>query len=165
MAVTNSKSKKMSMRLDGVHCICGKLLIQSTDASSLYNNSGARCDICGKQSRYKDTFWHCDQEETSIHPGGYDVCDSCNGNPCVGNITSCHHLKRLLIAMNIYKICDYEKTSQILDDYLHLIHSHIEDKDFEYVVNKFGYCEIDTCKMFIRNHRDRYNKSQTTKLD
>eukprot|EP01083_Nonionella_stella_P223842 797305_1 len=50
------------------------------------------------------------------------------------------------------------KINHIINDYLHILHEHASDLEFEFVVNAFGFCDIERCAMFARNHRIRANE-------
>eukprot|EP01084_Bolivina_argentea_P237137 398636_1 len=54
-------------------------------------------------------------------------------------------------------IIDTLNISQILDDYLHLMQHHDEDKQFDFISSILSQCKISTCNGFKRNHFDRFN--------
>eukprot|EP01084_Bolivina_argentea_P281212 481108_1 len=78
-----------------------------------------------------------------------------------GLVINCSHFNSLLDVM-----CKYMKDemkidsadinmTEVLNDYLHLIDQHNDDKQFEYIVKAFGVCDIRQCGKFRRNNRNR----------
>eukprot|EP01084_Bolivina_argentea_P302458 522058_1 len=59
------------------YCGCGETLKQANDASKLYNGAGVYCDECNKYFGTNDIFWHCNKENNSTHPKGFDICMTC----------------------------------------------------------------------------------------
>eukprot|EP01084_Bolivina_argentea_P010885 20306_1 len=76
-------------------------------------------------------------------------------------------VKRLLlimIAYNKYKYIEHinetdmddADISYILNDYLFLLHKKDNnDKRFEYIDRKLGYCDVSKCNIFRRNNRNK----------
>eukprot|EP01083_Nonionella_stella_P223839 797301_1 len=86
-----------------------------------------------------------------------DVSKLCT---CTKDIKKCDHLKRLLVVMYEYNKNSIltVKINHIINDYLHIMHEHVSDLEFEFVVNGFEFCDIEQCKTFARNHRIRTNE-------
>eukprot|EP01084_Bolivina_argentea_P127158 224946_1 len=133
-----------------IDCICGKKLIKINNALTLYNGSVA-CDLCEREGKENDIFWHCQDGKNEIHEYGYDACNDCTKS-CTNYVQHCYHLQRLLTASQKYNEQNTENFEkyipELIDDYLHIIHNHDDDKDFEFVSSQFGYCDIRDCKMF-----------------
>eukprot|EP01083_Nonionella_stella_P040765 110528_1 len=79
---------------------------------------------------------------------------------CNGAISKCDHFKHLLAMISAYlkssdlKMIDIDA---ILTDYLHLVHEHDDDNDFEFIHNTMNAakCDVLNCNIYIRNHRNR----------
>eukprot|EP01084_Bolivina_argentea_P164970 286718_1 len=66
--------------LNLITCVCGRRLTKIANATTLYDNNGAYCDICLIHSKCGDAcsdYWHCDQKSNEFHPNGYDICNKC----------------------------------------------------------------------------------------
>eukprot|EP01084_Bolivina_argentea_P172004 297963_1 len=79
----------------------------------------------------------------------------------------CISLCRLVNVMKEYRVSndipDDVNCSQITSDYLHLLNCHnSSDEEFEFIYNKFGFCQIQKCQMFRRNNRDRMKERTFT---
>eukprot|EP01084_Bolivina_argentea_P076007 137733_1 len=156
-------------------CICGQKLSAVHDSSSMYNGHGTVCDKCGNKSKSNYLFWHCLEIENVFHGFGYDVCNDCIVNMscidicpqkhfndvdikyevCGHSVTECIHLNRFLQTINKHDInMDHELMKNVMNDYLHLLHCHNRDNDFEYIVAKMGLCDVTKCEMFRRHFRD-----------
>eukprot|EP01084_Bolivina_argentea_P012107 22685_1 len=78
-------------------------------------------------------------------------CNTCD-------ITKCTELKSLL---SMFKDCDNDisehkdNISDILDNFHHLLSFHDTDKDFESIYKQLHSCNINDCKLFARNYRNR----------
>eukprot|EP01084_Bolivina_argentea_P048172 88767_1 len=73
---------------------------------------------------------------------------------CVSNdISKCKYLKRLITVISEPKID--QNISTTLDDYLHTIDQHGNDKDFEYIFAHIPFCDLKSCLMFKQNRRDK----------
>eukprot|EP01084_Bolivina_argentea_P260829 440601_1 len=59
----------------------------------------------------------------------------------------------------------FSNIHQLLDDYLHLMNQHTQDKQFETIANGLGDCAISKCKMFIRTFRNRNTETVSSNLD
>eukprot|EP01084_Bolivina_argentea_P214332 363882_1 len=98
-------------------------------------------------------------------------------NTCNG-ILKCFQLQRLMAIMIQYnpnafnqKQFDTLNIQQVVDDFLHAIHYHNKDIQFEYIVEQLGDCNILKCSAFNRNNRNRSiqqvrnDKNETTSTD
>eukprot|EP01084_Bolivina_argentea_P055304 101403_1 len=94
-----------------------------------------------------------------------DQCD-------IKSIENCNHLKNLLVIMDNYTdlksmdnigYIDDINILQVLNNYIHLLNNHDNDKQFEEIVNKFNDCNIKKCKAFRRNNRNRNVSSNEIK--
>eukprot|EP01084_Bolivina_argentea_P257909 434608_1 len=80
---------------------------------------------------------------------------------CTQHISKCDCLPRLIKVNKQHKskqIMNDENTNalSLLNDYLHLMCKHNNDKQFEYIANQFDKCDIVRCKIFQRNSRNRH---------
>jgi len=62
---------------NNILCMCGAPLIQTITNKAYYEKANVHCDICGKYCPNNDIIYHCPNEKHSLHPEGYDLCDSC----------------------------------------------------------------------------------------
>jgi len=62
---------------NNILCMCGAPLIQTISNKAYYEKANVHCDICGKYCPNNDIIYHCPNEKHSLHPEGYDLCDSC----------------------------------------------------------------------------------------
>ena len=71
---------------------------------------------------------------------------------CTKDIKHCDHLKRLVVEMDQYNKNNVigDKISDVMNDYLHIMHEHATDLDFEFIVNAFKFCDIEKCGMFAK---------------
>eukprot|EP01084_Bolivina_argentea_P113375 202066_1 len=77
----------------------------------------------------------------------------------------CEAFKRLKISLDKYNKStnnnvDSQSIQSVMNDFLHLFQQHNNDHQFELIANELGICEIKTCQMFRRNHRNRENSSE-----
>eukprot|EP01084_Bolivina_argentea_P050826 93475_1 len=84
---------------------------------------------------------------------------------CTKDITNCIHLQQFIDVhtmhsnSNKYNVnMDKRIILEITNHFLHLLHLHDRDEDFEYIYNKMGECDISNCAMFRRNCRDRFDE-------
>eukprot|EP01084_Bolivina_argentea_P269999 459001_1 len=75
------------------------------------------------------------------------------------SIMQCKHLTTLINSLHKHykehKQMDNEYISQTLNDFIHLLHSHQTDTDFEYIYSQIGHCDVEKCAIFQRHIRDR----------
>eukprot|EP01084_Bolivina_argentea_P303368 523744_1 len=69
---------------------------------------------------------------------------------CQNIIDDCYHLQRFLKTMLGYNSLEIDNLSETLDDFLHLMHHHSADEEFEYIYNELGLCNITVCQLFNR---------------
>eukprot|EP01084_Bolivina_argentea_P236877 398238_1 len=159
-------------KLSNTTCICGKPL-QKSQASSVYNGK-VICDKCARINSWNDFFWHCTEGQTTQHEGGYDICDYCIIHHCNLNLQNCPCYTQLCVNINQYNATntstsqyniDQKMLSQIINDYIHVLHFHDSDEEFEFIVNQFKPCDISKCKIFKRNYRDRFQLKNTYNMN
>eukprot|EP01084_Bolivina_argentea_P185445 319784_1 len=78
---------------------------------------------------------------------------------CRGNISKCYPLKQLANVMIAYRCSKLNieeiNINIILNHFLHLIDAYKND-EFELIYDTLGgFCDIEQCNIFKRNHRDR----------
>eukprot|EP01084_Bolivina_argentea_P253001 424867_1 len=148
-------------------CICGDLLI-GYPSTELYDGDGVGCDICTGSG--DGLFWHCPSEKTALHPGGFDICNACycgqhetelkhDDNICQHK-SQCDNIQNLVKVLKQYncdilKGMDKSKILCMVNDYLHVMHQHNDDEQFEGIVNRLGGCNIAQCNRLKRNYRNR----------
>eukprot|EP01084_Bolivina_argentea_P312006 540132_1 len=74
--------------------------------------------------------------------------------------SQCQYLNRFLFVMRKYtkKLNSSDiNILEVVNDYIHLIHEHKHDEDFEFICNALGPCNILDCGMFARNNRIKCN--------
>eukprot|EP01084_Bolivina_argentea_P170506 295447_1 len=83
---------------------------------------------------------------------------------CNGSISECDYFTHLLGVMDGSDL-ETINIDDILNNYLHLVYEHDDDKDFELIHNKINArnCNILNCNIFMRNHRNR-NKTNLSHL-
>eukprot|EP01084_Bolivina_argentea_P022422 41671_1 len=178
-------------------CICGINLLKVNDASHLYNACYS-CNVCGNEQM--NALYHCPQEYNIFHPDGYSICIECdlsnNTNKvvfdpiitssntkfqpqvCCEQHSNCQTLHTFVNIMKEYnenqlqitKNMDNAQLTSTLDHYLHLIHQHNQDEQFEAIYNQLGFCDVTKCAIFMRNNRNRMiineiNDAQYTKCN
>eukprot|EP01084_Bolivina_argentea_P010114 18859_1 len=84
---------------------------------------------------------------------------------CSGNVEKCFAANRFVQVMQ-----KYNRSSNVLeidiietlDDFLYLQTNHNDDKQFEYIFQQLGYCNIKTCNVFTANKNSsmQYEKSR-----
>eukprot|EP01084_Bolivina_argentea_P095037 170864_1 len=72
---------------------------------------------------------------------------------------SCHHISNCFHAY-IHAVIQasgkaHNKLTPLVNHYIHLLLEHNDDNDFQYIMNKFGDCDINTCKAFRRNYENK----------
>eukprot|EP01084_Bolivina_argentea_P092824 166973_1 len=168
-------------------CVCGIELKKIEDKDHI------RCDQCKRYCKNDLYVWQCADEDNMIHFGSYVICNQCftaqqtkehsmNTDAelantknikifkCDGSISECEHFINLFTVMNEYHnsnelylqlIC----IDDLIHNHIHLIYEHNHDEDFEYIHNKINAtnCDIFSCDIFMRNHRNR-NKTNLTDL-
>ena len=60
--------------------------------------------------------------------------------------------------------------SSVVNDYIHLLHDHNSDQQFEDILRRLLPCQIRKCRMYRRNYRDRneekrHNNKQDDLMD
>eukprot|EP01084_Bolivina_argentea_P049301 90688_1 len=71
-------------------------------------------------------------------------------------ISNCKHLDYFAEIMNKHNYVQYMKQiniTQVLDSFLHLIHQHDSDEEFEFICNKLGHCCLKKC-IIHKRHND-----------
>eukprot|EP01084_Bolivina_argentea_P309292 534984_1 len=121
------------------------------------------CMICRMKSMREQVLWKSDY--------GY-VCDKCYGvvrqslktdsGKC--ELLKCYQFQRLELHIKRYnesygRFTNYQDTTRILNDYLHLFLQHDSDEDFEFISQRLGECNLLKCSSFIRNNRNRARNS------
>eukprot|EP01084_Bolivina_argentea_P258116 435012_1 len=117
------------------------------------------CIVCGRKSEHEQILWRCD--EGNICDNCYEIVQrSLHGDKC--ELMNCFQLKRFAIQMIKYNQCNhnddyglYQNISGILDAYLHLIHQHDANEDFELIARRLGSCKLAKCTAYSRNNRNR----------
>eukprot|EP01084_Bolivina_argentea_P014267 26657_1 len=75
------------------------------------------------------------------------------------SVQSCYFCSRLIQFLKSYDGCITQlntiNVSQILNDYLHVMHHHDIDEQFELIVNQIESCNVRKCIGFRRHYRDR----------
>eukprot|EP01084_Bolivina_argentea_P303272 523565_1 len=154
LLATFETSKVLEQNHQPTLCICGEPFIKINDPTALYNGAGAACDICSIIGTTSDIFLHCDRDK-------FDICSVCSKAyrpQCWKTAGSkCQYLQRFVLLMQQYNKGYYSNETNILDainDYLHLLHQHHTDEQFEYITGRLGVCNIVQCKIFSRKIRD-----------
>eukprot|EP01084_Bolivina_argentea_P289571 497270_1 len=85
---------------------------------------------------------------------------------CDGNTSSCEWLNKLRNIMILYGsnklIIDEINIGHILDYFLHAISKHHTSEEFEFIYESFGgSCDLNKCKYFKRNYRNRSKNNQS----
>eukprot|EP01084_Bolivina_argentea_P139913 246082_1 len=154
-----------------IQCICGNALILTT--VEIYgSNKIVYCDNCQRILKRSDVIFHCDKHENE---NGYDLCYECclfqkllgfkQLMVCNNEIKDCCHVQRLLMILSEYydgkyqnmivHSSEYVNILDILDDFLHIIHHHVTDAEFEFIFHQFSNCNINECDFYRRNNRNR----------
>ena len=148
-------------------CVCGHPLTKII-AANAYENGSVCCDLCEKESSGQHIIWHCAGEKNASHEHGYDICNECIHSHCdkKKTVIDCPYYHRLIGFISKYNqnISFYHDSSTlrvILDDYLHLLHQHGTDEEFEQIANNLGECKLFKCQMFERNY---HRKSEQDNL-
>eukprot|EP01084_Bolivina_argentea_P282537 483642_1 len=72
---------------------------------------------------------------------------------------NCYKMQRFVSILKKYNqnICDYSMMQlniiQLLDDYIHLLQKHTENKQFEHIASQLGSCDITNCSIYRDNYR------------
>eukprot|EP01083_Nonionella_stella_P150735 480661_1 len=179
---------KIEARLASLECrcICGGLLTQIMDCSTLYDGTGVGCDKCGKSGDENEIFWHCEDESNSEHEYGYDIChycaiDSMDSMPNAQPPDQKHKLsatnakdvtedesiriKNVLHSYNGRNDIGNVDIHTILNDFLDLLQNSNNSREaFEWICNELkGVCDVEDCIIFKRHYRDR-QREQTDDL-
>eukprot|EP01084_Bolivina_argentea_P291285 500608_1 len=86
--------------------------------------------------------------------------------------TKCIHLQNFVKIMNEYMTdnimtcitnMNEQSLSSIVNNYLHLLHEHDDDYQFEFIKEQLNECELGNCNKFKRNNRNRMYKQTQTK--
>eukprot|EP01084_Bolivina_argentea_P223905 378726_1 len=82
--------------------------------------------------------------------------------PYCNGVKDCHHLKEFAKIMNKCEIVNINRhgINDILNSYIHLIHQHNTDHEFEFIAACLDDCGLTKCQKFLRNHRDRNRQKQ-----
>eukprot|EP01083_Nonionella_stella_P201045 735708_1 len=89
----------------------------------------------------------------STEPSQYQLCSD--------GLLTCQHLHRLTNVMQQYRRNKYsshfiDHINQYLEDFLHLIHYHPTNTEFEAIYAKFGgKCNLRKCRSFKRHNSNR----------
>eukprot|EP01084_Bolivina_argentea_P261345 441594_1 len=162
-AISKAKGidEKHSMVNNNCQCICKVNLQKANDASCLYQGSGVCCDECGISGKKGDIFWHCETGKNEHHPNGFDICNNCSRKYeyCDYTTHTCISVMRLIQILTEYNQaikCEFQADEQailnIINDFIHSMYFHNDDEQFEFIVNKLGYCDMIKCQMLKRNH-------------
>eukprot|EP01084_Bolivina_argentea_P155020 270182_1 len=83
----------------------------------------------------------------------------CNG--IYGNVLDCAHLKNLTKILNTYNnnncqiVYDIIANYKVVNIFNHLLIHHDTEVEFETIHKQLNYCNLQNCKIFKRNYRDR----------
>jgi len=58
-------------------CICGQELMQMAANKAYEQGGGIQCDNCSKMCNGEMAIWHCPDNKSKAHDGGYDLCFDC----------------------------------------------------------------------------------------
>eukprot|EP01084_Bolivina_argentea_P178450 308482_1 len=75
--------------------------------------------------------------------------------PCQSNSRDCLQLITRDCLQQKQQPFDEMDSLQLLNEFLHLLDKHNDDEQFEYISSKLQHCDINSCKAFRRNHRNR----------
>eukprot|EP01084_Bolivina_argentea_P041767 77102_1 len=173
----NDYRTKIKQFMNSVHspqnviCICGGNLTKNCAA---FENR--YCDICGTKSEDGIIFWSCSNDIGWHRSDGIEKFDVCNECYCTGLkvytndmneeecriVSECVSLPLFLQKMKEYQNIgdaalniDKQKMIDFMNHFLHLMHNHSDDRQFELIVTKLGLCNVAECDIFRRNYRDR----------
>eukprot|EP01084_Bolivina_argentea_P227507 384217_1 len=99
-----------------------------------------------------------DENQSTTHMFG--VCTQ--DNKCQDSL-NCHQVRRLMNIMNLHinnrwnsiESMDNTNILQILNDYIHTLQEHNDDKQFDGIVSQQEPCNIENCQIFRNNYRHR----------
>eukprot|EP01084_Bolivina_argentea_P160094 278808_1 len=103
-------------------------------------------------------------DQNVIEPQNKEECKASTSPEINCDLLECSQLTRSQNWMKAYETGIYNidtiNISQILNDFIHLLSKHNQNEnEFKMIYNKFGFCNIENCKLFKRNNRDR-NKNE-----
>ena len=74
----NNKQKRTQRNIYNIQCICGHVLLQTTQNYIYQHNDEILCDICMIEMKPNDIIWHCTNGTNSKqHKYNYDLCNNC----------------------------------------------------------------------------------------
>eukprot|EP01084_Bolivina_argentea_P137419 242006_1 len=140
---------------DRVTCICNGSLVLSRWVTT--------CRICKIRGERDDTFWSCSQQH-EMHPQGYYICHQCylhQYTQCQNKV-ECQYMNSFVKLLHTYdndmehmlQNMDKQKLLNIYNHYLHLLHAHDYDDQFEYIFDKLSSCDISQCNVYRRHNRN-----------
>jgi len=62
---------------EGILCMCGELLSKMIARKAYKAHVPVTCDVCNARVMPRDLVYHCPNNESLMHPHGYDVCANC----------------------------------------------------------------------------------------
>eukprot|EP01084_Bolivina_argentea_P249853 418420_1 len=125
---------KNDIKTSGLH-----LVIEKQGNVKLISNEPHSSELLPQQTRYPYSILHSGKQKQNHH------------------ISICSNLKSLkaTLCCNQHELLDRTHSIALLNDFLHLLTQHDNDADFECIVNWLGQCNIEKCKVFRRNYRNR----------
>eukprot|EP01084_Bolivina_argentea_P140692 247289_1 len=83
--------------------------------------------------------------------------------------SNCNDVIQLKLLMNEYnfttKLNDYTTIEKSLNNFLHLLHKHNSNHEFEKITNQLQQCNINKCNIFRRNCRDQVKFKDDCKIN
>eukprot|EP01084_Bolivina_argentea_P259694 438280_1 len=136
---------------------------QSKSQPSKQSNSNKPAQPSNEEILYDDNMIPITISDNFLQPPShflrkyYNVIEVKYDQECNGNILECVSLNRLAITMEKHKnntgvIID---VSHLFNDFMHCLSTHNKNAaDFEVIYKKLGgFCDINNCNLFQRNHR------------
>eukprot|EP01084_Bolivina_argentea_P014856 27782_1 len=60
-----------------LQCVCGEALQSINIPHTLYNGSGAFCNVCITRGAINQRYYYCVDSKNKKHPHGFDICGNC----------------------------------------------------------------------------------------
>eukprot|EP01084_Bolivina_argentea_P086845 156932_1 len=93
-------------------------------------------------------------EDDIVHKADLNE-NNCSSLSECEQLTNLRNLMRESHVTNDLLISESINLEEVLSNFLHLLKHHTNDEEFECISTSFGICDIEKCKMFKRNFRER----------
>eukprot|EP01083_Nonionella_stella_P248719 860782_1 len=154
------ETEKESKCAATMQCICGNLM-EKTEGEC------PACNVCGTYVQKNELYYHCSDGRNMYHVDGFDLCEECasklfeSRTPLCKSPTTCFYVLHLVSVMKQYAHSAHDhEPILVIEDYLHILLNHNDDKSYEWIADQLGECDVSKCPSFSSIYRIESNSDE-----